>query len=120
MSNNDIYKFRDLVAKAQNPQKVTEADLQFDGSAEQANQLAEEIEQYTDEMDRLLGEIESIVRRGMPSEYRYLENYTFAHFKTLIGGHGYTDRMNTSLRDLIDKLRDHADYMSHDDEDEEV
>ena len=56
----------------------------------------------------------------MPREYKYLENYTFAHFKTLIGGHGYTDRMNTSLRDLVDHLREYAESADDDFENDEV
>lgn len=119
MSNNDIYKFRDLVSKAQS-QKVTEAEVRFEGSAEEANRLADELEQYTDEIDRLLNDIESSVRDSMPREYKYLENYTFAHFKTLIGGHGYVDRMNTSLRDLVDQLREYADSADDDFENDEV
>ena len=119
MSNNDIYKFRDLVSKAQS-QKVTEAEVRFEGSAEEANRLADELEQYTDEIDRLLNDIESSVRDSMPREYKYLESYTFAHFKTLIGGYGYTDRMNTSLREIIDQLRDYAESGDDEYDDEEV
>ena len=115
---SDIYKFRDIVANAN--QKVTEAEVKFEGSAEEANRLADELEQYTDEMDRLLSEIESAVSHTMPREYKYLENYTFAHFKMLIGGHGYTDRMNTSLRDLVDQLREYAESADDDFENDEV
>ena len=110
---SDIYKFRDIVANAN--KNLTEAEVRFYGSAEEANRLADELEQYTDEMDRLLSEIESAVSHAMPSEYKYLENYTFAHFKTLIGGHGYTDRMNTSLRTLVEQLREYAETEDDDD-----
>ena len=115
---SDIYKFRDIVANAN--QKVTEAEIKFEGSAEEASILADELEQYTDEMDKLISEIEYVISRTMPREYKYLENYTFAHFKMLIGGHGYTDRMNTSLRDLVDHLREYAESADDDFENDEV
>jgi len=115
---SDIYKFRDIVAKAnQSKEAVTESDS-FEGSPEQANQLAAEIEQYTEDMMNSLEAIENLVRKHMPRKYRYLESYTFAHFKTLIGGYGYTDRMNTSLKDLIEELQEYADNGGMDDEED--
>jgi len=115
--NNDIYKFRDLVAKHSTQQPVTESD-EFEGSPEEANALAAEIEQYTEDMMNSLEAIEQLVRRHMPRKYRYLESYTFAHFKTLIGGYGYSDRMNTSLKDLIEELQEYADNGGMDDDEE--
>lgn len=121
MDNNDIYKFRDLVAKASQPkQQVTESDIRFEGTAEEAGRMASELEQYVEDIERSFESIEHIVKRGMPREYKYLESYTFAHFKTLIGGYGYTDRMNTSLREIIDQLRDYAESGDDEYDDEEV
>lgn len=121
MANNDIYKFRDLVAKHQTFQPKQEEQINesvdFEGSPEEARRAAEELEQYTNDIEQTLESIEYLFRRYMPREYRYLEQYTFAHFKSLIGGHGYVDRMNTSLRDLIDRLHEVADSS---DEDEEI
>lgn len=115
---SDIYKFRDIVAKAnQSKQAIAESDG-FEGSPEQANELAAEIEQYTDDIMNSLEAIEQLVRRHMPRKYRYLESYTFAHFKTLIGGYGYSDRMNTSLKDLIEELQEYADNGGMDDEED--
>lgn len=116
MSNNDIYKFRDLVAKHSSQQQVTEAEIRFEGTAEEAERLANELESYVHDMEVALESIEHIVKNNMPKEYRYLESYTFAHLKTMIGGYGYVDRMNTSLKELVDQLREHADG-GYDDED---
>lgn len=110
MSNSDIYKFRDLIAKHNQPQtNLNESEIRFEGTPEEASALAAELEQYTEDIMNSLESIENLVRRHMPREHRYLEQYTFAHFKTLIGGYGYSDRMNTSLKELIDQLNDYAE-----------
>lgn len=115
---SDIYKFRDIVSKAsQAKQSVTES-ADFEGTPEQANELAAEIEQYTDDIMNSLEAIEQLVRRHMPRKHRYLESYTFAHFKTLIGGYGYNDRMNPSLKDLIEELQEYADNGGMDDDED--
>jgi hypothetical protein len=115
---SDIYKFRDIVAQAnQSKQQVTESDS-FEGTPEQAGELAAELEQYTEDIMNSLESIERLVRQHMPRKYRYLESYTFASFKTLIGGHGYVDRMNPSLKDLIEELQEYADNGGMDDEED--
>lgn len=118
MSNNDIYKFRDLVAKNSGQKPITESEIRFEGSPEEARRLADEIEQYVNDMIGSMESIEHLIKHNMPREYRYMESYTFAHLKTCIGGYGYQDRMLTSFRDLIDDLQEYADNGDLDSEEE--
>lgn len=116
MSNSDIYKFRDLVAKASAPkQQPIVEELEDDLSPDEASQLADEIEQYVNDLSGAMESIEHIVKSRLPREYRYMEHYTFPHIKTCIGGYGYEDRMIKTFNDLIEDLRNHEGF----DDDEE-
>ena len=80
----------------------------FDMSAEDAADVAAKISQHLDHMVQDLGEIEQIVKHHVPSMYRNMEAYTFAHIKTSLGGYGYIDRFNTSISDLVEELNEYA------------
>jgi hypothetical protein len=106
MSNIDIYKFRDLVA---NKQKQIEESVQFQGTPEQANDLADELQQYLDDLTSSYESIKQAIKHNLPKEYRYMESYTFAHLETCLGGYGYSDRMIKTFESVIEDLREHAE-----------
>lgn len=80
---------------------------------DQAEALAAQLEEHLEQMSDALYAIESIVRKNLPREYRYMEAYTFAHIKTSMGGHGYVDRMTRSIASLIEDLQE---FQGFDDE----
>lgn len=74
-----------------------------------ANELADELEEQIRDLSESLEIIESTIKNSLPAEFRSMENYTLAHMKSLIGGHGYAeDRMSKSLSRLVEELRDHG------------
>jgi hypothetical protein len=73
---------------------------------EEADELADQLERLLIEMNNTLADMEHVVRQRLPGLYRSMEAYTFAHIKTSLGGHGYMDRMSTSISDLVEGLRD--------------
>ena len=86
----------------------------FDMDTEEAAEVAAKINEHLDHMQQDLSEIEQIVKHHVPSVYRNMEAYTFAHIKTSFGGYGYIDRFNTSISDLVEELNE---YAQGDDED---
>jgi hypothetical protein len=80
-----------------------------DIETDQAEALADELEQHLGELSRALETIEHLVRSRLPGDYRSMENYTFAHIKAALGGHGYAEnRMSKSINTLIEDLREHG------------
>jgi hypothetical protein len=53
--------------------------------------------------------IEMLVRDHLPSEYRYMKQYTFPQIQIALGGYGYADRMVRSFESLVEDLREHAE-----------
>jgi hypothetical protein len=86
---------------------VVSEDVEGDISPEEAEALADQLEEQLEVMNDTLNAMEGLVRRYLPQEYRYMEAYTFAHIKTSLGGHGYHDRMTRTIESLIEDLRDH-------------
>ena len=78
-------------------------------SADEARELADELERHLHDMSVALENTEALVRNHLPREYRSMEAYTFAHIKTSLGGYGYVDRMSKSIESLIEDLRIHAE-----------
>lgn len=113
----DISRIRKLAGLANSTTAagvpVTE-EVEGDISPEEAEALADQLQEQLEVMNDALNAMEGLVRRYLPREYRYMEAYTFAHIKTSLGGHGYVDRMTRSIESLIEDLRDHEGY---DDED---
>lgn len=87
---------------------VTESADEHDLTPEQAEQVADALEDVLEQMNSALEQAEHIVRQYLPNMYRSMEAYTFAHIKTSLGGHGYADRMSTSIADLIEDLREES------------
>lgn len=83
--------------------------IDSDVSANEARELADELERHLHDMSVALENIEALVRNHLPREYRSMEAYTFAHIKTSLGGYGYVDRMSKSIESLIEDLRIHAE-----------
>ncbi len=84
-------------------------DINDDISAEDAHELARQLETLVRSMDSTLGEIEHLIRAKLPREFRSLDHYTFAHIKASIGGHGYAEnRMAKSLYSLVEDLLDYS------------
>lgn len=88
---------------------VVVEEVRSDISPEEAEALADQLEEQLEAMNVALNAMEGLVRRYLPGEYRNMEAYTFAHIKTSLGGHGYVDRMTRTVESLIEDLRDH-DY----------
>ena len=74
-------------------------------SLEEAEELADQLEEQLEIMGNAMSQMESIIRSQLPQEYRNMEAYTFAHIKTSLGGYGYHDRMTRTVSDLIEDLR---------------
>jgi hypothetical protein len=84
-------------------------DINDDISAEDAHELARQLETLVRSMDSTLGEIEHLIRAKLPREFRSMDHYTFAHIKASIGGHGYAEnRMAKSLYSLVEDLLDYS------------
>lgn len=84
-------------------------NINDDISADEARDIADELEHHLHDIGVALENIESIVRNHLPSEFRSMEAYTLAHIKTSLGGYGYVDRMSRSIESLIEDLRMHAE-----------
>lgn len=89
---------------------VVNEEVEGDISPEEAEALADQLQEQLETMSDALNAMEGLVQRYLPREYRYMEAYTFAHIKTSLGGHGYTDRMTRSIESLIEDLRNHEGY----------
>jgi len=88
---------------------VIAEEVRADISPEEAEALADQLQEQLEVMNDALNAMEGLVRRYLPGEYRNMEAYTFAHIKTSLGGHGYIDRMTRTVESLIEDLRNH-DY----------
>jgi hypothetical protein len=109
----DISRIRKLAGLANSTSAAgipVSEEVEADISPEEAEAIADQLEEQLEVMNHALDSIEGIVRRYLPREYRYMESYTFAHIKTSLGGHGYVDRMTRSIESLIEDLRDHQPY----------
>ena len=85
-------------------------DINDDISAEQAQELAGELETLVHALDTTLEQIEQLIRTRLPREFRSMEHYTLAHIKAAVGGHGYAEnRMAKSLHSLVEDLIDYSE-----------
>ena len=80
-------------------------------SADEANAIADDIEAQMHIIAEAMESIEMLVRNHLPSEYRYMDSYTFPQIKIALGGYGYADRMVRSFESLVEDLRAHAEGM---------
>ncbi len=81
-----------------------------DISPEEALDLAKQLETLVRSLDVTLGDIEHLIRARLPREFRSMEQYTFAHIKAALGGHGYAEnRMAKSLYSLVEDLIDYSE-----------
>lgn len=88
---------------------VSEGVEDSDLSADEANAIADDIEAQMQIIGEAMESIEMIVRNHLPSEYRYMDSYTFPQIKIALGGYGYADRMVRSFESLVEDLRAHAE-----------
>lgn len=88
---------------------VSEGIEDSDLSANEANAIADDIEAQMQIIGEAMESIEMIVRNHLPSEYRYMDSYTFPQIKIALGGYGYADRMVRSFESLVEDLRAHAE-----------
>jgi hypothetical protein len=85
-------------------------DINDDISAEDAQDLARQLETLVHALDNTLGDIDHLIRSRLPREYRSMEHYTLAHIKAAIGGYGYAEnRMAKSLHGLVEDLIDYSE-----------
>ncbi len=87
---------------------VTES-ISDDISAEEAQAIADDIEEQMHVIAEAMESIEMLVRNHLPSEHRYMKEYTFPQIKIALGGYGYADRMVRSFGSLVEDLREHAE-----------
>ncbi len=78
-------------------------------SADKAEQLADDIEENMNIIAEAMESIEMIVRNHLPSEYSYMDSYTFPQIKIALGGYGYGGRMVRSFESLVEDLRAYAE-----------
>lgn len=85
-------------------------DINDDISAEDAADLARQLETLVHALDNTLGDIDHLIRSRLPREYRSMEHYTLAHIKASVGGYGYAEnRMAKSLHGLVEDLIDYSE-----------
>lgn len=78
-------------------------------SADDARGMADDIEEQMHVISVAMESIEMLVRDHLPSEYRYMKQYTFPQIQIALGGYGYADRMVRSFESLVEDLREHAE-----------
>lgn len=78
-------------------------------SADEARAIADDIEEQMHVIAEAMESIEMLVRNHLPSEYRYMKEYTFPQIQVVLGGYGYADRMVRSFESLVEDLREHAE-----------
>jgi hypothetical protein len=78
-------------------------------SADDARGMADDIEEQMHVIAEALESIQMLVRNHLPSEYRYMKEYTFPQIQIALGGYGYTDRMVRSFESLVEDLREHVE-----------
>ena len=80
-------------------------DINDDISPEEAQELAGQLEALVHSLGTTLEDIEHLIRARLPREYGSMKNYTLAHIKAAVGGHGYAEnRMAKSLSSLVEDL----------------
>jgi len=85
-------------------------DINDDISAEDAQDLARQLETLVHSLDNTLGDIDHLIRSRLPREYRSMEHYTLAHIKASVGGYGYAEnRMAKSLHGLVEDLLEYSE-----------
>lgn len=85
-------------------------DINDDISPEEAQELAGQLETLVHSLGTTLEDIEHLIRTRLPREYGSMKNYTLAHIKAAVGGHGYAEnRMSKSLWSLVEDLIDYSE-----------
>jgi hypothetical protein len=88
---------------------VIKESIKDDISADDARGIADDIEEQMHVIAVAMESIEMLVRDHLPSEYRYMKQYTFPQIQIALGGYGYADRMVRSFESLVEDLREHAE-----------
>lgn len=85
-------------------------DINDDITAEDAHEIAKQLETLVHTLGTTLEDIEHLIRTRLPREYRSMEHYTLAHIKASVGGHGYAEnRMAKSLWSLVEDLIEYSE-----------
>lgn len=88
---------------------VIKESIKDDISADDARGIADDIEEQMHVIAVAMESIEMLVRDHLPSEFRYMKQYTFPQIQIALGGYGYADRMVRSFESLVEDLREHAE-----------
>jgi hypothetical protein len=110
----DVSAIRKLAGIANNSTEKTGAvreslHIQDDLTVDEAQGMADDIEAQMHIIAEAMESIEMLVRNHLPSEYRYMDSYTFPQIKIALGGYGYADRMVRSFESLVEDLREYAE-----------
>ena len=110
----DVSAIRKLAGIANNSTEKTGAvreslHVQDDLTVDEAQGIADDIEAQMHVIAEAMESIEMLVRNHLPSEYRYMDSYTFPQIKIALGGYGYADRMVRSFESLVEDLREYAE-----------
>lgn len=110
----DVSAIRKLAGIANNSTEKTGAvreslHVQDDLTVDEAQGMADDIEAQMHIIAEAMESIEMLIRNHLPSEYRYMDSYTFPQIKIALGGYGYADRMVRSFESLVEDLREYAE-----------
>jgi len=110
----DVSAIRKLAGIANNSTEKTGAvreslHVRDDLTVDEAQGMADDIEAQMHIIAEAMESIEMLVRNHLPSEYRYMDSYTFPQIKIALGGYGYADRMVRSFESLVEDLREYAE-----------
>ncbi len=110
----DVSAIRKLAGIANNSTEKTgtvreSLHVQDDLTVDEAQGMADDIEAQMHIIAEAMESIEMLVRNHLPSEYRYMDSYTFPQIKIALGGYGYADRMVRSFESLVEDLREYAE-----------
>lgn len=110
----DVSAIRKLAGIANNSTEKTGAvreslHVQDDLTVDEAQGMADDVEAQMHIIAEAMESIEMLIRNHLPSEYRYMDSYTFPQIKIALGGYGYADRMVRSFESLVEDLREYAE-----------
>ena len=95
---------------------VVKESIRDNITSDEAQAIADDIEAQMHVIAEAMESIEMLVRNHLPSEHRYMKEYTFPQIQIALGGYGYADRMVRSFESLVEDLREYAEEAPEDDE----
>lgn len=95
---------------------VVKESIRDNISADDARGMADDIEEQMGVIAEAMESIAMLLRNHLPTEYRYMKEYTFPQLQVVLGGYGYSDRMIRSFESLVEDLREYAEETPDDSE----